>query len=801
VTLTEDEWLKGWDATPGIVSVWAEPDGRALVWRRQARDAPLICEVESFRPWLLLASLTDLRHLGGRLLPHDEGARDGQITYQELEGDSGLRYLVRGADSRQLRDAVLRGARQRLGRHVEGFRELGDNGVLALPPEEQYLVASGRTYFKDLTFDDLHRLQLDLETTGLDPDVDRVFLVAVRAPNGSCQVLEAQGDDDAAEADLLERLSAKVRELDPDVIENHNLHGFDLPFLMRRAERLGLRLSLGRSGGPHFRLRPASRGARLGQPGAAWLERLRRARYTVPGRELIDSMDAVRRHDFSARDLPGHGLKVVARHLGLAKSDREYIVGGRIHRAFREDPARVRRYAVDDVEEAAGVARVLGGAAFSLSQMVPRRYERLADAGAATGVIDPLLVRAYLRTGAALPAHEPGDGTPHQGAALYLFASGVARQIVKADVASLYPSLMRQYRIGPKRDTLGVFLSIVDSLVERRLAAKAAGRAAVQGSTERFQHEAVSAAIKLVVNSAYGYLGAVGLTRFADVHAANEVTRHGRELLQLMCRELQARGVELLEADTDGVYFAAPAGATEDDERRIVAEVRALLPPLVDLQFEGRYAAMLSHEPKNYALKAYDGTLTMRGVAFRSSRAEPFGEAFLRRALDRLLSADLPGVRAAYVAAVMALRRRELRTLEVCSRVRLTKTPEQYLAVRDQRQELAYEALLASGREHWVPGERVHVYRRAQGRAGLWVESELDESGEVDADSPPTALDPRDYDVEHYVRQLRDNFASRLVRGVAPEDFIALVADPDRPLLFAHPLEQARPLLTRLYAP
>jgi DNA polymerase, archaea type len=68
--------------------------------------------------------------------------------------------------------------------------------------------------------------------------------------------------------------------------------------------------------------------------------------------------------------------------------------------------------------------------------MAPRRYERLADAGAATGVLDPLLVRAYLHSGLALPAHQQGDGTPHSGAALHLFASGVARRVVKADVAS-----------------------------------------------------------------------------------------------------------------------------------------------------------------------------------------------------------------------------------------------------------------------------------------------------------------------------------------------------------------------------
>ena len=291
-----------------------------------------------------------------------------------------------------------------------------------------------------------------------------------------------------------------------------------------------------------------------------------------------------------------------------------------------------------DVEEVAGLARMLGGAAFALAQMAPRRYERLADAGAATGVIDPLLVRAYLRAGMALPAHQPGDGTPHSGAALHLFATGVAQRVVKADVASLYPSLMRAYRIGPARDHLGAMLALVDRLVERRLAAKASARAAPPGSAERYAHEAMSAAMKLVVNSAYGYLAAGGgLTRFADVHAANEVTRRGRETLELMCRELAARGVTLLEADTDGVYFAVPEGWTEADERRVVAEVAALLPPLVQLEFEGRYAAMLSHEPKNYALLGYDGSLLLRGVAFRSSRAEPFGETFLRRAIARLL--------------------------------------------------------------------------------------------------------------------------------------------------------------------
>ena len=780
----EDEWLLGWDATPGIVSVWAEADGHAIVWRRLTATGELVRETARFRPWLLLDRLDDLRHLGALLGP--EGDTKAPVRYRELDGPGALRFLVSATDGRLLTTAVLRGASHRLARRIGHLRELGQECALVLTPEEQYLVATGRTYFRDLTFDQLHRMQFDLETTGLDPEQHRMFMVAVRDPTGATEILEARHDDDAAEADLIARLVTRISEIDPDVIENHNLHGFDLPFLDVRARRLGVPLALGRTGPPGF----LQRGARRGM--VSRTDARRRVRLIIPGRELIDTLDAVVRHDFSARDLPGHGLKAVARHFGIANVDREQIRGDQIYEVYRRDPERVRRYATSDVEEVAGLARILGGAAFALARMAPRRYERLADAGAATGVIDPLLVRAYLRAGKALPAHEPGRDIPHSGAALHLFACGVAQRVVKADVASLYPSLMRAYRIGPARDHLGALLALVDRLVMQRLEAKALARAAPSGSAERFTHEAMSAAMKLVVNSAYGYLAAGGgLTRFADVHAANDVTRHGRELLTLMCRALAERGVTLLEADTDGVYFAVPDAWSEQDERNVVAEVATLLPPLVQLEFEGRYRAMLSHEPKNYALMTHDGALVLRGVAFRSSRAEPFGEAFLRRAIERLLLGDVAGVREAYVDTVGQLRRRALSTFDVSSRVRLVKSPERYLETRDTRRELTYEAMLASGRTSWSVGERVRVYRTSNSNGRV-----VEEPG--DSATASDNRNRRDYAVDHYVRLLRDTFAARLARAFTPADFATVFADPDQPSLFPAALAPIRTILTTL---
>src|SRR5262249_35717983 len=150
-----DDSLWGWDPTPGIVSVWAEPDGRALVWRRTAGG--LVREAETFRPWLLLATLDDLAHLGDRLRPEGAARAPHHVSHEELDGPGELRHLVRAADGRALAAAVLHGASRRLGRPLGHLNDLGPAAVLALPPEEQYLVASGRTYFRELEHDALSR--------------------------------------------------------------------------------------------------------------------------------------------------------------------------------------------------------------------------------------------------------------------------------------------------------------------------------------------------------------------------------------------------------------------------------------------------------------------------------------------------------------------------------------------------------------------------------------------------------------------------------------------------------------------
>ncbi len=148
-----------------------------MVWRRNPVTGVLVREEERFRPWLLLDQVDGL---------------PPSIEVRELQPPGELRYLVLADDFRTLSNAVVRA------RRIRSLRDLGPRHVLALPPEEQYLVATGRTYFRELTFDQLNRLQFDLETTGLNPEFCRIFMVAIRYQSGRTEVLEARDFTDVA---------------------------------------------------------------------------------------------------------------------------------------------------------------------------------------------------------------------------------------------------------------------------------------------------------------------------------------------------------------------------------------------------------------------------------------------------------------------------------------------------------------------------------------------------------------------------------------------------------------------------
>src|SRR5437763_17081963 len=84
-THTEDEYLFGWDPMPGIVSVWANREGRALIWRREGER--ITGTGERFGPWVFAATVDDLSHRGSSLISAYEPHRStASIADLALDG-------------------------------------------------------------------------------------------------------------------------------------------------------------------------------------------------------------------------------------------------------------------------------------------------------------------------------------------------------------------------------------------------------------------------------------------------------------------------------------------------------------------------------------------------------------------------------------------------------------------------------------------------------------------------------------------------------------------------------------------
>jgi hypothetical protein len=82
------------------------------------------------------------------------------------------------------------------------------------------------------------------------------------------------------------------------------------------------------------------------------------------------------------------------------------------------------------------------------------------------------------------------------------------------------------------------------------------------------------------------------------------------------------------------------------------------------------------------------------------------------------------------------------------------------------------------------------VYRKRNGGCGLLEEPD---EGHVELSN----VDPRDYDVDYYARQLRQTFASRFACAFSPGDYEAVFADPDQMTLFAPAVGTIRTVLEK----
>jgi DNA polymerase elongation subunit (family B) len=628
---TDDTALYGKDPMPRIVDVQPVLDYNASdpptvrVYQRTEDLQSVVEHKDVFYPFFFLSDIDLLRGLD----------RD-RFRFQTLRGDNFFRHLVVLETWGAYWDAI-----RQVERATETDEGRPDELYLVNSPAQQYMMQTGRTCFLDMTLDDLHRMQLDIEvyTEGGFPNAerpeDRIIIVALSDNRGWSELLHLR--DGITEKTLLKELVHVIQERDPDVIEGHNIFAFDFDYILDRCDLHGVDFAVGRDGSTP-RTFPSS---------------MRFAERTVdfpcidiPGRHVIDTYFQVMAFDVFKRDMPDYSLKTAAKYFGFAPEDRTYIEGADIAEAWRSDREHLLDYALDDVVETERLARHLSGSSFYLTQMLPMRYGSAARRGPASK-IESLFVREYMRQRHALPRSEWGSQST--GGYTDIFVRGVVGPIVYADVESLYPSIMLEYDVQPAGDDLDLFPRLLERLTDLRLETKQDMKAATDDEVES-ELDARQSSYKVLINSFYGTLG-FSLSVFNDFAEADRVARTGQEILRQLIDEIRDRGGLVIEVDTDGVLFVPPDGVRgEEAEVEFTRSLTSAMPEGIRVGFDGRFKKMLSYKKKNYALLTYDDTLKFKGSSLISRSNEPFGRRFVREAIRRLLDEDVEGLHDLYIA-------------------------------------------------------------------------------------------------------------------------------------------------------
>src|SRR5690349_14393707 len=312
----DNELLFGADKTSRIVAIELGETGTVRVYRRE-KDGSTTVDVEPFHPFVWTdGDITDL----------------GLENAQKLVGDLRYNWLVTVDSWKEL--IALR----------NGLKKAGRNFFALSDPVQHYLSATGRTLFKQLPFEELKRMQLEvLSPTGesdlAEASQNSIASIALSDNGGWEQLIVVDpANPEESEYDAIKRLTAIIKERDPDVIEGHNLFRFDLPYLVARARKAKTKLDWGRSGG-FLRSRPSR--LQIAEKTIDY------PKFAVEGRHFVDTFLLSQFYDVGMRTLSGFERVDVARHFGFCDSEElSALTGKELQRSYLDTEERFRKRAL-----------------------------------------------------------------------------------------------------------------------------------------------------------------------------------------------------------------------------------------------------------------------------------------------------------------------------------------------------------------------------------------------------------------------------------------------------------------------
>ena len=585
-----ESFLNGADPEEFIVGVEYDYPTNKIYKIIQDPELGKIVKPDSFTPFLWVGDLVGLGFYNDSKTEQKKAMSKHGILIERLEtGDNvrlenGLKYLVKSLKSyTSLVSFFKEGG-------LDPWGETSRQNFQILSPVEQYLVQTKKRLFKGIEdYSGVYRFVFDIETTGLDPETCKIILIGVKDNRGLHRTIPAFGDD--GEKTCIEEFFEVIRENKPTIISGYNSAFFDWPFILKRAEILGVDVN----GLTQIFTKQGMKEKEGMLKLANEIETYKQ--HIIWGFNIIDIAHAVRRAQAINSEIKSWGLKYITTYLEKEKENRIYVDGGKISKIYLENesyyvnpktggykqigepgtdgllekyPGKfeiwtgrkiVEQYLDDDLYETMVVDDSFSQSTFLLSKLVPTTYERAATMGTAT--LWKLIMSAWsYENKLAIPSKD--EKRAFTGGLSRLLNVGYAKNIVKFDYSSLYPSIQLVYDVFPDCDIMGAQKSMLKYFRNIRIKYKLlAGELKDSDPVLSEMYDRKQLPIKIFINAYFGSLSAPHVFPWGEMDSGETITCIGRQCLRMMIMFYMKKGYKPLVMDTDGVNFETPETAKD----------------------------------------------------------------------------------------------------------------------------------------------------------------------------------------------------------------------------------------------
>jgi DNA polymerase elongation subunit (family B) len=597
------------------------------------------------------------------------------------------------------------------------------DNFLAISPNEQFLIQTGKRLFKGMEeYDDVHRLSFDLETTGLDPHINRIFQIGVKDNKGFQHVLSIDGDDedelDARESEAIITFFKIINHLKPAIISGYNSENFDWYFFVIRCQKLGINIEkIGKTLGniPFYRKKQT---LKMG-PEMEYYEQTH-----MWGYNIMDVYHAVRRAQAINSSIKEAGLKYITKYSNVAKPNRVYIQGDKIGKIyadkendywFSEEDGKwgivegtippnttivkgsyiVERYLIDDLWETEKVDDIFNQATYLLSKVLPTSFMRSSTMGtAATWKL--LMLGWYYRNGIAIPHTLENRG--FIGGLSRLLEVGYSKNVVKFDFASLYPSIQLTHNVFTDCDVMGAMRGLLQYNYDYRNKYKELkNEYAAKGDKDKSAYyDKKQLPLKILNNGMFGSISAPNVFPWGDTDMGEKITCTGRQYLRHMIRFFNSKGFRPLVGDTDGFNFSVPddvekyvytsngnhhfnkLGKTYKGMSAVVAEYNdKYMKGVMGLDVDEICQATINIARKNYA-DLIDGKVKLVGNSIKSKKMPTYISEFIDKGIRLLLDGDGYSFVNEYYETVEMIYNQEIPLSKIANKARVRISVNEY---------------------------------------------------------------------------------------------------------------------------